>query len=1073
MSQQTQGPSDHAPASEASPGNAVSRETRLSREQDKCCGGGDTCAGIDRRQFLRSAGLGLAALSPMGSKVPAMAGPFFRELAGDGHFVPVDKRLSAQWVRSLYEKGGPRVFRGAELNLIGMPVGGLAAGQLYLCGDGTLGEWRIFNQRYFSGYGKENYRPRLPDKPVEQGFAVVVKGRSLKGVLCRGLDRRGFPKVEFVGEYPLGRVRYADEKFPVRVELEAFSPFIPLNARDSALPATILQFTIENTLDQSVRAGLLGWLENAVGLHSRREYKLVLQHRSRLIDEQGRTLLVQTAEPLPAESLERENIVLADFEGGTYGEWVAEGKALGEKPAGGAIEKDHQNALEGFEGEGLVNTFLGGDKSVGKLTSPAFTISRKHIRFLIGGGSHASETCINLIVKEEKVRSASGQNSERLQWHSWDVQEFTGQSAQIEIVDNATGAWGHINVDQIELSDQPRFGPSGPVEELEDFGAMALTLDGPAASVDETRDLLKKLGLPNGELFCESDASYSSDEPRQAVLATPLIELKPHARHTFRFVLSWHFANRAEGNMYANWFDSPAGVAHYVLDNSERLAGDTRLWHDTFYDSTLPHWLLDRLHSTVSNLATGTLLWWQSGRVWGWEGVGCCSGTCTHVWNYAHAMGRLFPEMERSVREMQDLGAALHDDGLVGFRGEKNKAYAADGQCGTVLKCYREHQMSADGAFLERNWPNIKKVLEYSIKQDANADGLIENSQHNTYDIDFHGANTFVGSLYLAALRAGEEMATEVDDLEFAGRLREIFESGSRLTVERLWNGEYFIQDVNLEKHPEYQYGPGCLSDQLFGQGWAHQLGLGYLYPRENVKQTLQSVWKYNWTPDVGPQNQAHAPERWFAYPGDAGLFTCTWPKSEHLEKKGVRYRDEVWTGIEYQVAGHMIWEGLVEQGLAICRGIHDRYDPLRHNPFNEVECGDHYARALASWGVYTALCGYEYHGPKGHLGFAPRVTPEDFRAAFTAAEGWGTFSQKRDQRSQHERIELRWGSLRLRSLAFAVTQTIARGEVCVQVGESAVEDIDVEFDGGRLVIRFGEEVTLKVGDVLKVAIGS
>jgi hypothetical protein len=168
-----------------------------------------------------------------------------------------------------------------------------------------------------------------------------------------------------------------------------------------------------------------------------------------------------------------------------------------------------------------------------------------------------------------------------------------------------------------------------------------------------------------------------------------------------------------------------------------------------------------------------------------------------------------------------------------------------------------------------------------------------------------------------------------------------------------------------------------------------------------------------------------------------------------------------------------MIWEGLVEEGLAICRGIHDRYDPLRHNPFNEVECGDHYARALASWGVYTALCGYEYHGPKGHLGFAPRVTPEDFRAAFTAAEGWGTFSQKRDGRSQHERIELRWGSLRLRSLAFAVTQTIDRGEVRVQVGERAVEDVAVRFDGGRLMIRFGEEVALKVGDVLEVAIGS
>ncbi|MBU0617450.1 MAG: hypothetical protein KKI02_07020, partial [Planctomycetes bacterium] len=405
MSRQSSEPSDHGPVPHASPGNAVSRETPLPAEQDKYCCPGDTRTGIDRRQFLKTAGLGLVALSPLGPQVPAMAGPFFRELIGDDHFVPADKRLSTDWLRSLYEKGGPRVYRDKELNLIGMPVGGLGAGQLYLCGDGTLGEWKIFNQRYFSGYGKENYRPRLPDKPIEQGFAVVVKGHTLESTLCRQLDRQDFPKVEFVGEYPLGSVRYVDEEFPVRVELEAFSPFIPLNARDSALPATILQFTIENTIDQSLHAGLFGWLENAVCLHNRRDYKLVVQHRSRLIDERERTLLIQTAEALPTVALERENIVLADFEGGTYGDWTPEGKAFGDKPAGGAIEKDHQNAVEGFEGEGLVNSFLGGDKSVGKLTSPAFTISRKHIRFLIGGGSHANETCINLVIGDKTVRS--------------------------------------------------------------------------------------------------------------------------------------------------------------------------------------------------------------------------------------------------------------------------------------------------------------------------------------------------------------------------------------------------------------------------------------------------------------------------------------------------------------------------------------------------------------------------------------------------------------------------------------------------------------------------------------------
>jgi uncharacterized protein (DUF608 family) len=197
-------------------------------------------------------------------------------------------------------------------------------------------------------------------------------------------------------------------------------------------------------------------------------------------------------------------------------------------------------------------------------------------------------------------------------------------------------------------------------------------------------------------------------------------------------------------------------------------------------------------------------------------------------------------------------------------------------------------------------------------------------------------------------------MAHDMDDEAFAERCEKIFASGVDLTMERLWDGEYFVQVVDLKKHPKYQYEKGCLSDQLFGQGWAHQLALGYIYPTEQVKQALRSIWKYNWAPDIGPYNEAHPPERWFALAGEPGLFTCTWPKSPYL-KEGVRYREEVWTGIEYQVAGHMVWENMVTEALAICRGVHDRYQPAKHNPFNEIECGDHYARALASWG-FTRL---------------------------------------------------------------------------------------------------------------------
>ena len=713
--------------------------------------------------------------------------------------------------------------------------------------------------------------------------------------------------------------------------------------------------------------------------------------------------------------------------------------------------------------------YLRGDGPQGTLTSPDFEIRRKFINFLIGGGSHAGETCINLLIEGKVVRTATGKDNEKLQWHSWNVADVQGMTARIEIVDRNSGAWGHINIDEIEMADVSKEGDLGPFDKLPDNGSLALASANRAGPSTHTRAVLKSASKVSKWLHAEEDVTYPVAERRSAAVVTGAVQLAPGASQTFTFVLAWFFPNFAQGHEYATRFKSAADVAQYVMDNHDRLAGDTRKWHQTFYeDSTLPRWLLFRLHSTACNLATGTCQWWQSGRFRAWEGVGCCEGTCTHVWNCTHAPARLFPELERSAREMQDFGAGFDESsGLVGFR--SNRAYAADGQCGTVLKAYREHLCSADDSFLKRNWPRIRKALEFSIKQDGNDDGLIENGQPNTYDIDFQGPNTFVGSLYLAALRAGQEMAAEMGDKEFADRCRRIFESGSRLSVERLWDGEYFIQLVDLAKYPKDQYGTGCLSDQLFGQGWAHQLGLGYVYPPGNVTQALKAVWKYNWAPDVGPYNVAHPPERWFALPGEAGLFTCTWPKSEYL-REGVRYREEVWTGIEYQVAGNMVWEGMTTEALAICRGVEDRYQPAKHNPFNEIECGDHYARAMASWGVYTALSGFEYHGPKGHMGFAPRVTPDHFQAAFTAAEGWGSFAQNRDGQSQREQLDLRWGRLALKSLAFAVPQDWNTVGVTARVASKPVSSQQT-VQNGRVQIELGSPVNLSQGQKMEIEI--
>lgn len=1031
------------------------------------CSSSCDCGSMSRREFIKFTGMATTTLSVCAG-LPAMAGPFEPADTAD-HFVPVDKKLKPEWLKLLFDKGERTFYRGSDLRTIGMPIGGIGAGQLYLAGDGRLVHWDIFNHHNFSGYGSANYDlGRRPETPLRQGFAVRV--RAADKTVVRPLDIEGFPGVRFCGEYPLATVEYQDPAFPVAVTLEAFSPFIPLHAADSALPATVMEFTVKNTSSQPVEATLAGWLENGVCCKSGEALDGV--RRNQVVAQDGWTMVLGTARPTPPAANVRPPVVLADFEGKNYGDWTVSGEAFGQGPAEGTLRG--QQPVSGYAGKRLVNTFLHGDKPHGRLTSPVFRIERSFISFLIGGGNHKAKTCINLLVDGKVVRTAEGKNNERLEWHNWNVCDLTGKDARIEIVDEESGGWGHINIDQIEMSDKPRSAFRGKLEEQPDFGTMGLALldSGPTLTSVAIPD-----GRPAEVLFGrEGLAAAAGDEkPFGQVLCGAVgktLRLAAGEETRLRFLVAWSFPNRPErGNFYATRFPTATAVVDYVAKDFERLSGQTRLWHATWYDSTLPHWLLDRLFSTVSTLATGTCQWWANGRFWAWEGVGCCHGTCAHVWNYEHAMARLFPELERSVRVMQDYGAGfVEETGMVRFRGENWQLWAGDSQPGTVLKAYREHQISANGEFLKGLWPKIRKSMEFMIREDANADGLVEGKQHNTYDIDFYGPNTMVGSLYLAALRAAEEMAKEVGDLAFAAQCRKIFETGRALTVKELFNGEYFIQKVDLQKHPKHQYADGCLADQLFGQGWAHQVALGYVYPEDTVRSALKAIWGYNWALDVGPQNKAHAPQRWFARPGEAGLFTCTWPKGKHLGPESVLYRDEVWTGIEYQVAGHMVWEGMLTEALAICRAVHDRYHPSKHNPWNEIECGDHYARALASHGVFLALCGFEYHGPKGQLGFAPRITPDRFRGAFTAAEGWGTLSQKRDGKTQTNQIAVRWGGLTLQTLAVELPEDATLRQATVTLAGRAIA-ADAKQSGRQVSITLREPVTVQEQQSLEVVL--
>jgi uncharacterized protein (DUF608 family) len=1070
-------------------------DASLNKPASNSCTAPGCCADASRREFLQAVGLGGVALA---AGLPAVAGPF--TAADFDKLVPSDKKLRPDWLRSLTERGEPAVYRGAESNHIGMPVGGICAGQLYLGGDGRLWHWDIFNLpqpgNFGIGSGPNYANPPAPASPLEQGLALKVTAGGAAHV-CP-LDRRGFKDIAFRGEYPIGLVEYRDPDLPVTVSLEVFSPFIPLDVDNSSLPATVLHFTVKNTGSAPADVEVAGWLENAVCLASGQPG--AGQRRNKVLHEPGLSLLHLTAAAAPRKGRteRRPDIVFEDFEKETYEGWKVEGTAFGRGPIRRRDVPAYQGDVGG-KGERVVNSHASApgddtarkDAATGKLTSRTFTVSRDYINFYVGGGNHPGKTCVNFAVGGKVLRTASGRNENHMHLASFDVRDFAGREAVLEIVDTETGPWGNIGVDHIVFSDVPA--ESFVLREQPDYGSLALALLGRKED-DFALASVPLDGTPAHAIFPPArDGEAEVAEPFGRRLAGALgrrWKLQPGEQAEATFVLAWYFPALPPGRFdrltgakglrrsYANRFDSAAAVARHLAAHFDDLAGQTRLWHRTWYDSTLPRWLLDRTFLTLCNLATATAYHFTNGRFYGFEGTYCCDGTCTHVWHYAHGPARIFPQLERTTRETVDYGIGFHPDtGAIDYRGEYDRRVAHDGQAGTILRVYREHQMAADDGFLRRLWPRVRQSVEYLMRQDTGRDGLLEGEQYNTLDAAWYGEIPWISSLYLACVRAGAAMAREVGDEAFARRCDAIAERGGRHLVEKLFNSEYFIQRVD-PRHPEaINTNDGCHIDQVFGQGWAFQVGLPRVLPEAATRSALEALYRYNFTPDVGPYRRgfkAIPGGRWYAMPGEGGLLMCTWPKggAEKAAGRGdpgfVGYFNECMTGFEYQVAAHMVWEGLVEKGLAVTRMIHDRYHPARRNPWNEVECSDHYARSMASYGIFLAACGFEYHGPRGHLGFAPRLTPDDFRAAFTASEGWGTFTQRRDGGNLRATVAVRWGRLRLRSLALALPADWRPGRVTVRAGNRDVAARH-QVNGGRCTVTLEAEVTLGKGDSLAV----
>jgi uncharacterized protein (DUF608 family) len=497
-------------------------------------------------------------------------------------------------------------------------------------------------------------------------------------------------------------------------------------------------------------------------------------------------------------------------------------------------------------------------------------------------------------------------------------------------------------------------------------------------------------------LLTERTDPVTEHDPMASLAVKKTIE--PFKTETFTFYLTWNFPNRKAwsktvvGNRYSEKYPDSWQTAMDIIPQIPELERKTRLFVNTLLSSSYPDVVKEAALFNLATLRSQTVFRLPDGHLMGWEGVsdrnGACYGSCTHVWNYETATAFLFGRLALSMRDVELNYALRTDNGLMNFRAAlplseaaKGKNSAADGQMGCIMKAYREWQFSGDNDFLKNNWQQIKKALSFawiSGGWDANRDGLMEGSQHNTMDVNYFGPNPQMQFWYLGALKAAEKMAVAMKDNAFAKQCRELFENGSRQTDALLFNGEYYEHKItdpktfeylnindSAAKIPDFQLGRGCLVDQLVGQYMAHICGLGYLADKQHIKKTLESIMKYNFVSDF---SRHFNNMRSYVIGDEAGLLMASWPNGR-LETP-FPYFAEVMTGFEYCAAAGMIYEGMESEAQKVIRAIRARHDGAKRNPFSEPECGHHYARSMASWSAIPALSGFRWSGVDGTIEF-------------------------------------------------------------------------------------------------------
>ncbi|MBQ7896930.1 MAG: hypothetical protein IJ323_00755 [Clostridia bacterium] len=561
---------------------------------------------------------------------------------------------------------------------------------------------------------------------------------------------------------------------------------------------------------------------------------------------------------------------------------------------------------------------------------------------------------------------------------------------------------------------------------------------------------------------------------------------------SFKFVLSWNVPNNynywnplknSNGrdvtfkNYYTKLFENSQRSAFYCLDKWDYLYRKTNDFCKILHSSSLDKSVLDAVTSNLAVLKSATTLRLEDGTFYGWEDLhekeGSCEGTCTHVWSYAYALPFLFPDLERSIRDTE-FKYNVDEKGLMQFRtappiGREHEKFlpCLDGQMAAVIKIYRDWKLTGNSEWLKKNWGNVKRILEFAWSEnnpfewDRNRDGVLEGRQHHTLDMELFGPSSWLEGMYLAALKAASEMAEFLGDGEKREEYNTLFEKGYAWTKENLFNGEYFIQKIDLKDKTQaehfhcenywddernelkYQIGDGCAINQMLSQWHANISGLGDIFDKNDRSAALKNVFKNNFYPSLREFANAW---RIFALNDEGGTVMCSYPEGKVKPIISISYADECMSGFEYAFAGLLISEGFINEGIEIVTKVRERYDGQKRNPYSEIECGQSYAMSMASFALIPIFSGFEFDLPRHHIGFSPALSG-NFKSFWSTGTAWGDFIKIYDRAD----ILIKSGKLTLSSVSVGINN----------VKSVWADSKKIDFEQKGKVIYF-KEITVK-----------